>query len=124
VAATDYSDAPLYSQALKKYLHLETAGEQYGFYASSAASIIYAGKSVIRAHHLLQASRFPAESEARNIHMAFAGAAEHHVKNAKIFARMFASKGLAVGIGAPLFYIAWFGAKHRANLKNLADVDS
>jgi hypothetical protein len=51
-------------------------------------------------------------------HMDAANATEHQVQRAAFFARKFASNGVAVGLGVPLFYIAWIGANHRANLKN------
>lgn len=116
MAATDYSDAPLYSQTVKKYLRLETSGEQYGFYASSIASVTYMSKSVFRAYHLLKASQLPVNAESREVHMAYANAAEHQVKHAQIFARRFATRGIAAGLGVPLLYAVWFGSA-RGNLR-------
>lgn len=51
-------------------------------------------------------------------HMDAANATEHQVQRATRYAARFASKGVAVGLGVPILYVAWFGEKHRANLKN------
>jgi hypothetical protein len=102
---------------LKKW-GLESGGEQLGFYASSAASSFYAGRSAFRAYHLMQAAANIKNPEISRPHMYYARVNPADIEAAAFFARKFASNGVAVGLGVPLFYIAWIGANHRANLKN------
>jgi hypothetical protein len=87
----DYSSAPLYSQTLKKYLGLETSSSQYVVYALSIAGLFRTVRGFYRAHHLLQAARFPAGSETRIIHMFKADAGEHEIERAGAYAAWFAS---------------------------------
>jgi hypothetical protein len=102
---------------LKKW-GLESGGEQLGFYASSVASTFYAGRGLFRAYHLMKAAESIDKPDIRIIHMDAANATEHQVQRAARYAAGFASRGIAAGLGVPILYVAWFGTKHRANLKN------
>ena len=89
-----------------------------GFYASSIASTFYAVRSAFRAYHLMQAAANIDKPEIRIDYMDAANATEHQVQRASRYAAKFASKGVAVGLGVPVLYAAWFGTKNRSNLKS------
>ena len=97
---------------------MESPEGQLGFYAFSVASSIFAGRGLFRAYHLMKAAENIDKPDIRINHMDAANATEHQVQRAARYAAKFASKGVAVGLGVPVLYAAWFGAKHRANLKS------
>lgn len=99
------------SAIIKQVTGANAPYEQWGVVATTTGGAAYLTRSFVRAHHLMQAARATSPAD-KQWHVAVAWAAPHEVEAAAFYAVRFMTRGVVIGLGAPLLWLAYLRMKH------------